>query len=210
MCGNQSLGGLDRCLDSVTNHNSFGHPVGGTRLISTAHGCKMPSRPGWTPGPRLSHMWPRAVAAPPRPWEVGGGVLGNTETWAGPCGHQPQQGARRRQLQAGPMAGRGRRGLHGHLPGKLPQGLGAWPPRTFELRDLSGGTLGQALVAGVTCQGHRHATAAQQEADLLASCILRGRKQTGDGSASVLCQRTSRNQGQAATQMGSNPSCDPW
>lgn len=28
MCGNQSRGGLDRCLDSVTNHSSFGHPWG--------------------------------------------------------------------------------------------------------------------------------------------------------------------------------------
>lgn len=26
MCGNQSRGGLERCLDSVTNHNSFGQP----------------------------------------------------------------------------------------------------------------------------------------------------------------------------------------
>lgn len=26
MCGNQSRGGLERCLDSVTNHSSLGQP----------------------------------------------------------------------------------------------------------------------------------------------------------------------------------------
>lgn len=43
---------------------------------------------------------------------------------------------------------------------------------TFELWDLSGGTLGQPLVAGVARQSHRHAAAAQQEADLLAASVL--------------------------------------
>ncbi|TNN31608.1 hypothetical protein EYF80_058241 [Liparis tanakae] len=26
MCGNQSRGGLERCLDSVTNHSTLGQP----------------------------------------------------------------------------------------------------------------------------------------------------------------------------------------
>lgn len=43
---------------------------------------------------------------------------------------------------------------------------------TFELWDLSGGTLGQPLVAGVAGQSHCHPTAAQQKPDLLTAGVL--------------------------------------
>lgn len=43
---------------------------------------------------------------------------------------------------------------------------------TFELWDLSCCTLGQTFMAGVTGQRHGHATAAQQESDLLTAGIL--------------------------------------
>ncbi|TNN23403.1 hypothetical protein EYF80_066476 [Liparis tanakae] len=43
---------------------------------------------------------------------------------------------------------------------------------TFELGDLPGGALGEALVTGVAGQRHGNATAAQQEANLLTAGIL--------------------------------------
>lgn len=43
---------------------------------------------------------------------------------------------------------------------------------TFELRDLPRRALRQSFVAGVAGQGNSNPTAAKQEADLLASCVL--------------------------------------
>ena len=44
---------------------------------------------------------------------------------------------------------------------------------TFEGSDLPGLCFGQAFLTGIGGQCQRHATAAQEEADLLTSCILR-------------------------------------
>lgn len=52
---------------------------------------------------------------------------------------------------------------------------------TFELWDLSCCALGQPFVAGVAGQRHGHATAAQEEADLLTACILLDDKQRERG-----------------------------
>lgn len=45
-------------------------------------------------------------------------------------------------------------------------------PLTFELWDLSCCTLGKTLMAGIAGQRHGNTTAAQQESNLLAACIL--------------------------------------
>lgn len=50
--------------------------------------------------------------------------------------------------------------------------LGAECCPTFELWDLPRRTLRQSFVAGVARQGDSNSTATQQEANLLASCIL--------------------------------------
>ena len=56
-------------------------------------------------------------------------------------------------------------------------------PLTFELGYFSGGSFGQALVAGIAGQSHRHPTAAQEKADLLAARVLTEREREREHEA---------------------------